>query len=70
MTNKKNKNCCPDCDKVFATDQDFENYPPGAGDHLCWRAFTNECMHEPIDWCTRCSQVEDKLAEVQTVSNA
>lgn len=56
---------CPDCDKILATPDDDERFPPGDGDHLCWRKWCADiCDNEPMDWRRRALDAETRLYKI------
>lgn len=49
---------CKECDRPIATEEDFEQIPEDAGEHLCWVEYNGRCVHEPVDWRFRALSAE------------
>ncbi len=55
---------CPDCDFPIAMSADYDTFPYGRSEHLCWRARNNDvCMRPAVNWRTRALEAEAALDE-------
>jgi hypothetical protein len=52
---KANKRC-EICDRVPASDEEWDTIPEGEGDHLCWEG--PQCSNNAVDWRTRARKAE------------
>jgi hypothetical protein len=42
---------CRVCDRVKATQEQFDTIPQGEGEHLCWGEWSQQqCQQEAVDW--------------------
>lgn len=59
---------CPTCRRPLATDADWERYPGGEGDHLCW-ARDGACQQQPAEpELGECSNIFCQFGATITVS--
>lgn len=53
---------CHSCDRPLATQADYDAHPDGCMCPrcvaLCWRAWTTECLGQPVDWRARALKAE------------
>ena len=40
---------CPMCEKPLPQDEDYDKYPPGSGEHLCWNYPLHSCIDATIE---------------------
>jgi hypothetical protein len=49
---------CKVCDRVPATEEQYNNTPEGEGEHLCWGEWSQQqCQNEAVDWHERYQQL-------------
>ncbi len=52
---------CEVCDRVPASDEEWDTIPEEKGDQLCWGGY--QCYTRPVDWRARALAAEALLAK-------